>query len=541
MKVKTGIIGDRGVSRDRKLNLPENGQLNFSEEFQEAIVGHCIKDFKFFLKCYGKIKATWFTKNILLGSIFDQLCKAYDHYGRHIYSVEEFKNYTFFMEQEESQRQKYYHTIVICEVSSRNFDLAKIERQLTGFLRTAMFKESIEGAAKKYKNQGFDESYDWTLQRLNDIKEATFEDDGYQLSFESPRDWIKQQAARSTDCISTGCKLLDENLGGGLFRKETCAVMAPSNQGKTMFCITIARNAIKQGKSVLFYIHEGDPEEIRFRLLCSFMGIRRSTAFQWIDDPEMSICVNRAAEYISSLLTYVPYIRTGGMFVEDVISDMKSRQEERVAKYGSGYDIIIDDYPKKLRSRFRSSSKEGLYRNEVSEVYDNFNHLAVEINTHCFLAVQTNRTGLKINNDKMDGKSQLLGMEEIDEAFGIAQNMANIITLNRSPVDKKLHILRLNIPKSRNGETDIVVNTRTNYSCFALFGDKDMFDFNTWTPEIHNRFLASYIPDTNEKIASETIDLILNEKEGKINISNSAVNESLNIGRAVIGTKLEQN
>lgn len=462
----------------------------------------------------------WFTKNLMLGAIFSQLCKGYEHYKRHIYSVDEFKNYSFFLEQTSEDLIKYHQLITRCLLSAKNFDMEKIEKQLTGFLRVSMFKESVEGAAKKYKSQGFDEAYDWTLKRLNDIKDATFEDDEYRLSFQAPKDWIKMQEQRTDDAISTGCANLDQALGGGLFKNETCAIMAPSNVGKTTAMITIARNAILQGKHVLFIIHEGDPQEIRFRILCAFMGIERQTAFNWIKDPEKSQYVMMASEIIDHFLVYIPFIKTGAMFVEDLIGVIKKLSEERVAKNGKGFDIIIDDYPKKLKSRFRSSSKEGLYRNEVSEVYDNFNHLAVELNAHCLLAVQTNRTGLKMNNNKVESDS-LLGMEEIDEAFGIAQNVANVLTLNRSPEDRKNNIIRMNVAKSRNNPTDVAVNSRTKYSCFLTFGDKNMFNFTErispgWQPDIEGGFLAAYSQDTNRKEGSDVVHHSLLEKEGKV-------------------------
>lgn len=477
--------------------------LPFNEEFQEALVGHCLQNQDFFIKCYNKLKAEWFTRNILVGAIYSQLCTFYKLHDSFIQSVQEFKNFDFFLYQMPEERDKYYALLERCLLSSRNFDITKIQKQLTGFLRESLFKESIQGAAQRYKSQGFVETYEWTAQHLSAIRDATFEDDNDILSFDYPELWIAKQQDRRTNAISTGSNNLDEALGGGLFRKEACAIMAASNVGKTTCFITIARHAVLQGHNVLFLVHEGDPEEIRLRILCSFLGINIQTIFQWIKDTEKKLTIKRASAFLKKHLTFVPYIRTNAMYVEDVMTFIKKMNQEKKNKTGKGFDLIIDDYPKKLRSKLRSGTKEGLYRIEAAEIYESFCHLATEIDVHCLVAVQTNRTGLKQNNLKLESDF-LLGMEEIDEAYGIAQNMPNIITLNRSPDDRKSEIIRINIAKSRNAITDVAVNSRTKYDCFTIFGDKKMF----WNKEtdISGGFLASEIQPTNARQSTDTIN-----------------------------------
>jgi len=512
--------------------MSDDKVLTFSEQFQEAIVGHCFENPNFFAKCCAKLEPQWFTKNMMIGTLFSQLRQAYKSEGVAPKSTEEFKNFEFFLEQKPDERQKYYNLIDRCVLSAKNFSLEKIARQLTGFLRVSMFKESIEGASRRYNASGFDESYDWTQKKLAEIKDATFEENKSVLSFDHPESWIRKQEERRERSISTGSRLLDSALGGGLFKKETTAIMAPSNVGKTTAFITIARHAIKTGNNVLFMIHEGDPEEIRLRILCAFMGISTKTMFEWMKDRTKRMVVHAMAKYVNEKLTFVPYIKTGGMYVEDVIDLVKRLHEEKKAETGRGFDLIINDYPKKLRSRYRGASKEGLYRVEAAEIYDNFNHLAVELDVACLVAIQTNRTGLKQNNNRIEA-DHLLGMEEIDEAYGIAQNMPNIITLNRSPSDRQKNILRINVAKSRNSMTDIAINTRTCYNCYVVFGDRELFDTaGLWTNEISGGFLASFHQEDNRKFPTEAID------EGLMKHENFSDPDS-QVGVVVPGSKIE--
>jgi KaiC/GvpD/RAD55 family RecA-like ATPase len=486
--------------------------LPFTEEFQEAIMGHCLINQRFFVKAENKLKGSWFTKNMMIGNLFDQLCRIYKDDEMFIKSVVEFKGDIFFIEQKDQEREKYYALIDRCVYQANCFSVEKIEKSLTGFLRVSLFKESVEGAARRYKSEGFEDAYVWTKEHINAIQKATFEEEEFVLSFADPDIWINEHELRKGKSISTGNSLLDIALGGGLFKKETCAFMAPVNVGKSLSMITLARHAVRKNHKVLFLIHEGFPEEIRIRILASFLGIKVETVYKWNVDPAMKHLIRGASAVINANLKFVPYIKTGAMFVEDVVDTIKKMHEDEKLKTGRGFDLIIDDYPKKLKSRMRSGSKEGLYRVEAAEIYDSFNHLATELDAHCFVAIQTNRQGLKENNGKAASEF-LLGMEEVDESFGIAQNIANIVSLNRSHHDKKLNILRMNVIKSRNSPTDIAINTRTNFACCLTFGDRDNIYMPNSPVEIDKSCLVSYAQEDNRREDANIIHETLRKLE----------------------------
>lgn len=486
--------------------------LPFSESQQGAIVGHCLTNYKFFLKAHTKLRGTWFTKNPLHGVIFDLLCKVYKTDGVFIKSIEEFKSDFFFLDQTPFEKKKYYDAIDLCIFQAKDlFTLDKLERSLTAFLRLSLFKESIEGAAKRYKQQGFEDAYEWSKMRINAIQDASFVDEDVALTFDNPLEWGRKNKDKRSNAISTGCKALDKALGGGLFKSETCAVMAPSNQGKTSVMITIARHAAWQKQDVLFLLHEGNQDEIRERIFMSYLGIEKDTWYKWMDDPSKYEIITAVGEHINKHITYVPYMKTGGMFVEDVVELVKKLNDDRKNKTGKGFDIIIDDYPKKLKSRFAMGKDAA--RHELALVYDTFNQLAAELDVHVFVAIQTNRNGLRQNSGSIESKT-LLGMEEVDESFGIIQNLANVFTLNRSSDDKRKKIVRFNIAKSRGGDTDITINTRTAYHAANVFGDKGMYDNDgMWQIDIPGGFLESYIQESNEKFSTEIIDVALNKQK----------------------------
>jgi hypothetical protein len=870
--------------------------LPFNEEFQQSIVGHCINDYRFFYQCKDKLKPQWFTKNLMVANIFEQMVNSYDIHGVAPRSTGEIMNEPFFLSQKESEKDKYRQMIELCSyfaTSNKAFNLEKVKKQLTGFIRLCLFKEAVEGAGKQYKTGGFDKAYTWTKEKIEKIQDASFEEDAVALKFENAMEWLKDDILETTNAISTGNKKLDFVLGGGLFKGETTAILAPVNSGKCLgkdtfiimsngiikmvqdikvgdklmgpdglprtvlgttkgrgqlykiqpkngsddficndehilclkvayndyrykkddiinisvneylkksknfknhtllwraslnfnekqelkippyilgiwlgdgnsnraaltsmdseiikewtawvenmgcsmkidsfktpnkskhytsktkkskigckknafindcnkilneigvlnkkhipheylisnriqrlellaglldtdgyynkrgcfeiiqknkylsdqivflarslgfkvnmqktiktikkinfsgeyyrinisgliskiptrlprkkakdckktaytsgfnvidqgvgdyygfeldkdhlfllgdftvshnstFMITTVRHAIKQGKKVLWLTHEDSPRKLRKKMLSAFLGISRKT----LSNPEFfrdrregdepdKIAFREsirkdlfaASNYIDQHLTYVPYTKIGSMFVEDVASEIYKRHKHLINTTGSGFDMIVDDYPKKLRLRHKNPEN---YRTELAAVYDVFNHIAIELDVHCFVAIQTNREGLKQSMGKVKADN-LLGMDLVDESYGIAQNMGNIISLNRSPDDKLFNIAKLSISKSRNDITDIAIVTRTAYAQTLTHGDKDMFNltfnFNlpdpsknyamervqhtlkTLTPDIPNHFLASQGQNHNKLIQSNVINEILMEIE----------------------------
>lgn len=484
--------------------MAQEHPLPFTESFQEAIIGYCITDVNFFMKCYEKIRPQWFTRNAMLADIFEQLSKSYKNNGKFIASIEEFMNEDFFLELSSEDKNKYYNLLQRCIFtrSGKEFDLEKLKKQLTGFLRASKFKESVEGAAKRYRSTNFDETYAWTKQKINEIQDASFEDEIFKVSFANPTVWLKQEKDKSDNGITTGCRALDEALGGGLFKKETCAVMAPSNIGKTTLMTTIVSHLIRTQQKVMFVVHEDNEEKIRLKILLAFLGISKKTLFtEWVTDSKKIEIIEAASKQIEKYLTYVHWCKPGKMYIEDVAQLITKANQEEISRTGRGFDVIVDDYPKKLKSR-EMKSKE--FRIELAYVYDQFNVIAADLNVHCFVALQTNRDGAKQNSGKNE-TDILLSMENVDESYAAAQNMGNIIALNRTPEDKKAGLLRYSIAKSRNEATDITVITETNYGCSLTHGDKGMFETGgAYVPDIPDG-LFSYIQRDNSKIPTDVL------------------------------------
>lgn len=469
-----------------------NLALPFSDSFQESIIGFSLRDESFFRKAADKIKPTWLTCDPTVGNIFDQMIKFNEKYSRPPLSLHELINESFFLGQKASDQQKYANTILRCFEASKNFDIEHVKQKLTGFLQVSMFKEALYGASNKFKTGGYEDAYAWAQDKLNDIKSATFVENSLVVKFENSVEWLKKSTITDGMAVSTGNKNLDKALGGGLFKGEASAILAPTNMGKSRALLTIVRHAAVKGYDVLYVLHEDSPEKVKKRLYGAVVGYSPKEMDAYLNrsgiDPIHSTprslddinkkerglidSIEKAEKVVFPKITFMPYVKTGAMYAEDVVAEIKKLHEEKRLKTGKGYDLIVNDYPKKLK--LRAANRNTQDRTQLAEVYDLFSTLAIELDTHCLTAVQTNRTGSKMNKGTVESDFYL-GTEEVDESFGIMQNLAAVISLNRSLDDIRNGIVHYCVAKSRNDKLNVVVSTRSLYGRSLLHGDTDTF------------------------------------------------------------------
>jgi replicative DNA helicase len=303
-------------------------------------------------------------------------------------------------------------------------------------------------------------------------RDAQFEE-GVEYSFDNLENLIMGQELERQNALTTGLPLLDAALLngatiGGMLRGDTTILMAPVNQGKTTSMWTIARHNIMAGKSVLAMSHEGRPEDLALKMLRSILGVSEVDLINMYRDPVGLPRIIDAQKILKARFTYIPYNRAG-MKVEDVLPIIRRAQEERRAKTGQGYDLLVVDYPAKLTTEQQSRGTNAL-RTSIEVVYDYYVQLALEYKFHALLAIQTNREGSKVN--KGENTNRLLMMEDVAEAFGAMMIASNVITLNRSPRAQKENWLTYYVAKSRSTQVGTAVVARTNFAVSLTHADR---------------------------------------------------------------------
>lgn len=434
-----------------------SNKLPFDENGQMAVIGWMLKNREFCYKCKASLKDDIFIST-MLGEIFLSIVDFTKNYN----DVPTQENLTStFSHKPNVEFAKYKETINDCIALSTNYKLPFLQAGITVWLQTAIFRDYTHKVAVHYKRANIPVMSSMMKSALDKISEINFMK-GINYEFGDPLNDLIQAQDNKTEAITTGVKIFDNALGGGLFRGEHTVVLAPTNVGKTTFCLNIIYHNIMNKRHCMLIVHEGVPLELMNKLRQRFM---HRTSDELLDigvtkDPESIEVLNTVEEYLKKYLVFKPILKSGGLYVEDVIDEIKTEQEKLFSKHGKYFDLVVTDYPAKLQSRAYNNRNDK--RNILQYIYEEFHRVAMEFSCHAISPVQINREGYKANKIREPG--EYLGVDNISEAFGVAQDADNAITLNRSDLDDKSETLYINIDKTRRSKHKQVLQFSTDYS-----------------------------------------------------------------------------
>lgn len=441
-------------------SFEKTASLPFDPAKQEAILGHMLLDQQFFLQVRPQVPPRWFV-DPRVSEIYTKLDNFYKEYGRFPKHIEEVK--TQFSVFDQGERSKYQTKVDLCILQAGRIGLDVIRKEMTGWLRAGKMKDLLTEAARYYNGENLDMAYSWAEQKSKEIRECSFEADPA-VSFEHPEDFLKKAESDREHTLTTGLPGFDQALlegaaDGGMLRGDMTVLLAPSNIGKTTTLSTIAVQNVWKRKHVLFFTHEGRPEDIQMKMLCSSMGVSMPELLAMYKTEEGLSKIRLHSKLLQTYMTYIPYNTAGSMYVEDVVDLMRSKQMDLKAKIGKGYDLVVSDYPQKLTSRLGKSL--GDYRHIQTYVYDQYVQFALEEKLHALTAAQTNRDGSKTNQKS----ERFLTQDDVSECFGIMMIATNVVTINRSEEDKQKGLVTFYVAKSRSSITGTAVMCRSAYRC----------------------------------------------------------------------------
>jgi len=433
------------------INLPLN------QNAQAAVMGWILKEKSFALNCKMHLKKDMFI-DVFVQEIFTKTVNFFEEY-KTLPSIENLANLFFHDKQYNIYRQKIFD----CEAQSKNFPLNYLTKEITAWIQLNIYKKTLHKSIDAYnKNQ---EEMIKTIfhSTLDEIAQVKF-NGNLEYQFGNPLQDIVNSNKVKHNSVTTGLKELDEMFGGGLFRGEHTVLIAPYNVGKTTVCINLLFHNIALNKHCLFITHEMAAskivDKIRQRML--YKTYQEYLQMATANNAEEQEILQKAEQKLIKYLTYIPYCRAGGMYVEDVIDIIRQKNLELYNREGKYYDLIIDDYPGKLTSKTMQGYKE--IRHSLRFVYEQFHQLALEFDCHAISPAQTNRSGSERNKQRESKNKDYLGGEDIGEAFAIMQDADNGITLNRSVEDAEKGLMTFFIDKTRTGVAKKALEVKTDFS-----------------------------------------------------------------------------
>jgi replicative DNA helicase len=438
-------------------------QLPFDPAKQKAILGHCLRDNAFFLQCRTKLLPEWFN-DYRQGKVYKAMLAFYREFGRQPTKVE-IKGYKELVIEEGPERGSLQSMVDQAWNGASEIHLDVIRLELTAWYHARLYREGVEKSNNLYNDGRFSDAYAIMSEKMNLIRTSRFDED-IELSFENPDKFLALSEQSYMEGLTTGLSILDAALTPdgsptpGLYRGDMTVFLAPSNVGKTTALLTVVGHNVLNKEPTLLLTHEGRPQDIREKVLCSILRKTKPELFAMYKTPLGAKVIRRITTLISQYLTYIPYNRAG-MLVEDVAALIRRRQEERIAKDpdGRGYSLLVDDYPAKLSTE-RAKGGHLAQRNLDAVVYDYFVQLALEMNLHALVAVQTNRQGSKDNRDA----ERLLTMEDVRESWDVMTMATNVISINRDVTAAQNNRVTFYVCKSRSSETGRAIVARSKYA-----------------------------------------------------------------------------
>lgn len=397
------------------------------------------------------------------GKIYGIAKDLFDKYGE-FPGVEAVRGHPDVMSETMPEQHKINNQITICVESRTNFTLQDIRDNMSNWMQAMIAREGIHEANVFFNGGKFVDLVVYWKKIGFDLVNATFDDMGRSYFSDYAKDFQDEMAGRD-GALTTGLPIFDQALmegatNGGLQRGDMTLFLAPVNVGKTTTLITIAVANVRQNRSILMMTHEGRHKDIKTKIWQCMMGRTKAELFAMYSDPKERRRLHSMQQFLDQYLVYIP-INQAGMDVEYVEGVIRRAQEERIAKTGAGYDMLISDYPAKLTTK--RAAKGNLPRREIDRiVYDYYVQMGLEHNFHVLTAIQTNREGSKVNRGLKEDR--LLSIEDVSEAWGPMEMATSVVSINRSPKAMANGRVTFFVCKSRGSETGKAIVCKSNYA-----------------------------------------------------------------------------
>jgi len=430
------------------MNITEKSFSKYGKSFQEKVFQSLLSDRIWAAQMIEVMDPSYFDIKYL-SFLCEKYFKYYDKY-------KSFPTLSLLVTIVKEEFEKNNDTILrdqIIEYLTRmktNPDLGDIEYikdKSLEFCKRQVFKEALEKSVQMIQT----ENYDSVLGIMKDAIAAG-------LPSSQGHDFFEDIQARFVKvnrlAVPTGLKRLDDKdlLRGGLGRGEIGVLAAPTGVGKSHFLVAMGANAMRHGKNVIHYT---------FELTETDVGLRYDSNL--CDIPSNEI-VDRKDEVIEKYNN----MDLGRLVIKEyptgtaTVNTLRTHIEKLSLK-GFVPNIIIVDYADVMRS----SRKMESLRHELKLVYEELRNLAMDLNLPIWTASQANRDA---------SNSDVVGLENMSEAYGKAMVADIVLSLSRKPTEKATGQARLFVAKNRAGRDGILfpISIDTAKSKFAILDDTEM-------------------------------------------------------------------
>lgn len=223
---------------------------------------------------------------------------------------------------------------------------------------------------------------------------------------------------------------LDRIIGNGWERGGLFVLVGRTNIGKTMFCVSLARDFAYNGHNVLYINYEGTVSDIKKRLNC---GIYDFTTKDLIDNPQAVVDKISAAGKPSGfgeLKIQDANNNRSTLYIRHLIDSYKDR--------GITFDCVVVDQLSKVESP-KSGPKDTDYI-KLGYVSDELKSIALEYNIVVITPQQSIRGSFK---------TAMPQLEDGADSINVGRNADCVISIGQTPDMKIEYVFSLSAIKTR--------------------------------------------------------------------------------------------
>ena len=407
--------------------------LRFGKKFQENMCQLMLEDRPFFDQISEVLKVEFFELKylqIFAESLIKYRSKYNTHPNHEVMMAVLRTELNHYDDAAATQVRHFFARVMKSEgVDEANY----VKDKAIDFCRKQVLKGAMMKSIKLIKSSSFDE-----IEKVIQDALKLGTDNNFGHNYHT--DALKRFELVNRSPISTGWDRMDEICKGGLGKNELGVVIAPTGAGKSMVLVHLAAEALKKGKTVVYYTLELKDTVVGGRFDSNISGIPLA------DLRERKEEVLSAIENIDGTLIIKEY-PTKSASVQTIKNHI-----EKLKKRGVYPDMVLLDYADLLRPDRTTGEK----RHELEETYEGLRALAQIYEIPVWTASQTNRSGLN---------AEVITMESISEAFNKCFVADFIFSLSRTVQDKQANKGRIFVAKNRNGPDGLI------FPCFVDWSD----------------------------------------------------------------------
>ena len=314
-------------------------------------------------------------------------------------------------------------------------DLKYVKDKALDFCKKQALQQALEDSVKAIKSENYESV-------LSIMKDAVFKGNSATLGHEFFEDHEARFQLIDRATCPTGISHLDKKdvLNGGLGRGEIGVVVANTGVGKSHYLVAMGAEALRRGKNVVHYTFELTETAVGIRYDSNLCNIPSSNVIQ---NKEKILETYSENDFGRLIIKQYP---TGAASIVTIRNHL-----EKLAMKDFKPSLLVIDYADIMRSTRTYDS----LRHELKLVYEELRNLAMEMNIPIWTASQANRDS---------AKAEVVGLENMSEAYGKAMVADVVVSLSRKPMEKSTGAGRLFVAKNRAGRDGLMFPIRIDTS-----------------------------------------------------------------------------